>query len=560
MPVKRLFADPSFVRDHYGQLARVLAPRLGYDPEKLAALLKPQVTVDPRGRAVTNQYVNLRCAVSEKEWSEITAILTNLTFHPRGQKLGTAERQFYDGFRRYAIYAEDDQHRVYPSGRLGAHVLGYAQASEREFNNALVAELQGRDGIEAWFDEQLRGHPGWVVTETDALQGEIAIRRGHDVRPRPGLNVVLTLDMVVQQIVEEELAVAMRENEAVSVASVVLVPRTGEILAMATLPNYDPNDPGGGPVGHLRNLVIADQIEPGSTFKIVALAAALNEGLVQLGDTFDCERGRWYYGKHILKDHEAYGVMTAEEILMHSSNIGMAKIGLVLGKERLYRYMREFGFGSRTGVTLGAEFHGTVRPAAKWDGVAITRVPMGQGVAVTHLQMVNAMAALANRGTLMRPMLVSRLEDSEGRVFAQYKPITVRQVVTEETAALTVRAMKRVVSAEGTAPNAQLEYYTVAGKTGTAEKPGPGGYLPGKYVASFMGFFPADNPAVCISVVIDEPKHGYYGGRKAGPVFKRIAERVAQHLKIRPDVEPGDGLLPGQGGRDQFSSVTARSQ
>jgi len=356
------------------------------------------------------------------------------------------------------------------------------------------------------------------------------------------------------------LAVAMRENDPLSASSVVVRPRTGEILAQATLPDYDPNNPGKSPSGTWRNRVIADQMEPGSTFKVVALAAALDEGLVRLTDSFDCERGLWVYGGRRLRDHEAFGVLTAEEILMRSSNIGMAKIGLLLGKERLYRHIRDFGFGARTGVTLGAEWHGTVRSPSKWDGVMITRVPMGQSVAVTHLQMVMAVAALGNGGRLMRPMLVSRLLEQDGRLFVQYHPVMVRQAVSEATARQMVRAMKTVVSAEGTAPKAQLEHYTVAGKTGTAEKPGRYGYLPGKYVASFMGFFPADDPEVCISVVLDEPKHGYYGGAKAGPVFKRIAERVAQHLMIRPDVETEQGAPPLERSPQQYSAVARRAQ
>ncbi|MDW8309404.1 MAG: penicillin-binding protein 2, partial [Verrucomicrobiales bacterium] len=284
-----------------------------------------------------------------------------------------------------------------------------------------------------------------------------------------------------------------------------------------------------------RNRVVTDIFEPGSTFKIVVVAGALNDGLVSLNDSFDCEHGHFAFGGRVLRDHESYGALTVQGIISKSSNIGAAKIGIRLGANRLYDYMRAFGFGSKTGVPLPGEVPGSVPEPARWYKVSIAQIPMGHGIAVTRLQMTMAMAALANRGRLMRPMLVARLEDRQGNVVARYEPQPVRQVISESAARLTIEALKTVVSPEGTAPRAALEHYTVAGKTGTAQKPGPGGYQPGKYISSFIGFFPADAPEVCISVVLDEPKQGYYGGQVAAPIFKQIAERLANYLNIRPD-------------------------
>src|SRR5688572_8283265 len=351
--------------------------------------------------------------------------------------------------------------------------------------------------------------------------------------------------MVVQSILENTLLEAVRKHNPKSASAMVVRPATGEILGLAVWPDFDPFAPGEAKPDHMRNRVVADTYEPGSVFKIVTIAAALNENLVHLSDLIDCENGLWYYAGKPLKDHGHYGVIPVEMVVGKSSNIGTAKIGLMLGEQRLYNYLKAFGFGSRTEVPLDGEVVGIVRPLKQWDRLKVTRVPIGQGIAVTHMQMMMAMCAVANKGRLMRPMLVSRLEDQTGQVFAQYHPQMVRQVVSERGAQLTVTALKNVVSTNGTAIRARLEHYNVAGKTGTAEKPLNGAYTD-EYVSSFFGFFPADKPEVCISVVLDEPQKdtGYYGGTTAAPIFKAIAEQTAKYLKIRPDREDlPDGQL-----------------
>jgi cell division protein FtsI/penicillin-binding protein 2 len=253
-----------------------------------------------------------------------------------------------------------------------------------------------------------------------------------------------------------------------------------------------------------------------------------------------------------------------KQIIGRSSNIGAAKIGIKMGESRLYDYIRNYGFGTRTGLPLQGEISGIVHPVKRWSKVSIAQIPMGQGVAVTSLQMMMAMCAIANKGVLMRPMIVARLEDRDRNVMVRYSPQRVRQVISEAAAAQMVTALKTVVSPEGTAFKAKLDHYTVAGKTGTAQKSGGAeGYLKGKYFASFIGFFPADNPEVCISVVMDEPKQGYYGGQIAAPVFREIAERAANYLNIRPeDGEAAPVAGPGSAVPDDrpLKTAAARSQ
>jgi cell division protein FtsI/penicillin-binding protein 2 len=537
LPVKRVCADPSLLGRHHRDVAHALAPVLQYNPAELERLLQPWKT-NSDGTVGQRRFVDLRRKVSVEQWQQVTQVMAQLTFDVDDRKLPRAERRFYRALRQMSVFAEDDQLRVYPSGHLAAHVLGFVQEVDREFNDSAVTELNGVDGIERWFHAQLAGMRGWRITETDGRRSEVVINREQDVEARPGLNVVLTIDMVIQNILETELAEGMEKFSPVSAMGMVLRPRTGEVLAMAVLPHYDPNTPGKSAIENRRNRIIADQVEPGSTFKIVAISAALNEGVVKLSDMINCEGGIWYFMGKPLRDHGHYDVLSVENVITKSSNIGTAKIAIMMGEKRLYDYIRGFGFGSRTGITLDGEVVGTVHQVKDWDSLKISRIPIGQGIAVTHLQLMMAMNAIANRGKLMQPLLVSRLETPNGEPFAQYHPRMVRRVVSEQAAKQTVTALKTVVMTDGTAVKAQLEHYTVAGKTGTAQKPGKGGYT-GEHVASFIGFFPADDPEVCISIMFDEPdaSKGYYGGQIAAPVFRRVAEQVANYLKIRPDRE-----------------------
>lgn len=541
--VKTVCADPALIGNRQAAVAHVLAPLLQMDETDLYQRLLPRLVKNQKGETVTNRYVVLQHKVADETWQKIQMTMTNFAAGVDEKQLSRAERASLRDLRTSAIFTDvvDDQLRVYPGGSLASHVLGFTGT---ETGSNRVAQTVGRDGVEWSFNPELSGAAGWRVTQTDRQKRELVALRDENVQARDGLNVVLTLDAAIQHIVETALADALQKHTPISITGIVMRPRTGEILALATLPNYDPNSPGASPPDARRDRVISDLMEPGSTFKIVVVSGALNEGAVRLTDTFDCEQGHFAFAGHVLHDHEAFGVLTTENIVTKSSNIGAAKIGIRLGQDHLYDYARDFGFGQRTGISLPGEVRGILYPVKDWTKVSIAQIPMGHGIAVTRLQMILAMCALANDGWLMRPMLIHRLEDRNGNVVQQYSPERVRQVISESADKLMVEALKTVVSPEGTAPGAAMKNYTVAGKTGTAQKVENGTYAEHKFVSSFIGFFPADDPQLCISVVMDEPKEGYYGGQICGPVFKEIAERCASYLNLPPDKNPEPAAAP----------------
>src|SRR5262249_3038478 len=345
-----------------------------------------------------------------------------MSFGQDEKKLSRTDREFLKSLRQKAIFAQDYPVRTYPNQALAAHVLGFASTDERKLDEHLINQITGKDGIELILDSKLSGVPGWRRTETDPRGREMVLFRGQDVEPRDGLNAVLTIDSVVQTLLESALADVMEKHTPISASGIVMRPRTGEILALATVPNFDPNNPGAASADARRNRVITDVVEPGSTFKIVVVSGGLNEQVVQLNDVFDCEHGHFAFAGRVLHDHESYGPLSVEGIITKSSNIGAAKIGIKMGPNRLYDYITSFGFGERTGLPLPGEVRGIVHPVKDWSKVTIAQIPMGHGIAVTRLQMIMAMCAIANDGWLMRPMLIDRLQDENGHVMAKYSP------------------------------------------------------------------------------------------------------------------------------------------
>jgi cell division protein FtsI/penicillin-binding protein 2 len=535
--VKTICADPTLIGNHQAEVASAIAPLLQMNATDLFQRLLPRVHKDENGAWATNHYVVLQHKVSAENWQRIQQAMAGLTFGVDEKHLPRPDQQFLDDLRAKAVFADphDDQLRVYPNGALAAHILGYIGLQDREINSNHVSLLAGMDGVEYVMNSKLAGVAGWRLTETDRQKHEMVTLREQDVEPHNGLNVTLTIDAVIQHIAETALADAVQKHSPISASAIVVRPRTGEILAMATLPNFDPNNPGGSPPDSRRDRVISDVHEPGSTFKIVVVSGALDDQTVRLTDQFDCEHGHFAFAGHVLHDHESYGVLSVEDIITKSSNIGAAKIGIRMQEPRLYEYIRDFGFGDRTGIPLLGEVPGIVHPVKDWSKVSIAQIPMGHGIAVTPLQMTMAMCAIANHGQLMRPMLVSRLEDENHNLVAQYFPQAVRNIIGEPADRDMIEALKTVVSPDGTAPKAAMDHYTVAGKTGTAQKAEHGVYVQGKYFSSFIGFFPAGSPEICVAVMMDEPKEGYYGGQVSAPVFKQIAERTANYLNIPPD-------------------------
>lgn len=536
VPVRRICADPSLIGSLQPLVARTLSPLINVSEAELIKKLTPRLARNERGQIVTNglHYVRLTELVPEETWRVVNAAMTNLNLGLDVKKLNRTQRGFVRNLREHAIFAEADQMRVYPNGSLAAQVVGFSAMEETKVSGRPTTQIVGRDGVELSLQKPLSGVAGWKVTETDRARRELVTLRDEDVHPRDGLDAVLTIDSAVQHIVETELADAMQKHSPKSITGVVMRPKTGEILALVSLPSYDPNQ-SRTITPETRNRVITDVVEPGSTYKIVVVSGALNNGLTSLGENWNCENGRFAFAGRILHDHESYPSLTTKGIITKSSNIGAAKIGIRLGEQTLFDYSWDYGFGQRSGILLPGEARGFLYPVKQWSKVSIAQIPMGHGVAVTRLQMLYAMAAIANHGWLMRPMLINRLQERDGSVVQRYAPERVRQVIGEKAALEMIEALKTVPTKEGTAPDAAMKNYVVAGKTGTAQKAENGQYVHGKYLSSFIGFFPADNPELCISVMMDEPKEGYYGGRVCGPVFRGIAERCASYLNIPPD-------------------------
>lgn len=423
--------------------------------------------------------------------------------------------------------------RSYPNGSHASHVIGF-----------LGDDNRGASGIEKQMNSILRGIPGELWIEKDNKGKEIAAYRRKDLPPVDGMRVSLTIDLAIQHIIEDQLDKLVLKYQPAGAFVIVMRPRTGEILAMANRPTYDPNERRGAKPDQMRNRCLTDTFEPGSTFKAVSIAAALNEGVVSLGTQIFCENGEFYYGGYTLHDHEKYGMMTVREIIAHSSNIGTAKIALNLGQEKLFPYLQAFGFGKPTGILARqGESPGILRPLSQWSKVSITRVPMGQGVAATPMQMITAMSTIANGGALMTPRLIKQVNDSEGRLVEVYSPRMVRQVIAPSTARMMTQSLEDVVSEQGTAAAAEVPGFDVAGKTGTAQKFVNGEYSKEKYVASFIGYLPADNPQFVMLVMVDEPKgKQYYGGQVAAPAFAEMSKKIVQCLNLEPKKESRAGV------------------
>jgi cell division protein FtsI/penicillin-binding protein 2 len=533
-PMKTVCADPSVIGTNYVKIANAIAPLLEMDRSDLIEKLQPRFITNSAGKVIEDRYVVLKRKVEVDRWEQITNVMGKLQFTENDKALPRRMREYFYRIRTRSLMTEPDEERVYPNGPMAAHLLGFTGMSTQNTPNGEVLTTMGMDGLELTLNSVLNGAYGWVQSEVDSQRKEVVTWRDQSVAPREGLDAYLTIDAGVQHIVESAIAEAWTKFTPESVSAAVIRPRTGEILAMANLPTFDPNHANLASTNDFRNRFVTDVQEPGSTFKVVVVSGALNDRLITLDKQYNCENGLWYFCGKQLKDAHHFGVLSVEQIIAHSSNIGAAKVGIDMGPERLYNYITRFGFGTKTGIGLPGESPGISHPVKKWNGLSISRIPMGQGIAVTPLQMLLAMSAIANDGLLMKPIVISRLVDRTGMVVVHNDPTPIRQVISPAAAREMVKALKTVVSTNGTGTKAIMPFYTVAGKTGTAQKPVPGGYSSEKYFSSFIGFFPADDPEICISVALDSPdKHkGYYGADVAIPVFKNIAERAARYLAI----------------------------
>lgn len=419
------------------------------------------------------------------------------------------------------VGTESTRRRYYPRGDLGGQVLGFAGI-----------DSQGLEGVELSYDRDLRGTVESVSVERDARGRRMMTDGAWQPTARQGARVELTLDANLQQVAQTELQSAVIARRAAAGVAVVMDPATGEILALAGVPTFDPNHVQDATGDHWRNRVIADTYEPGSTFKGILAAAALEAGVVRAEDRIYCENGHYGVGRRVVHDHEPYGWLNFAEVIKHSSNIGAGKVGERLGAERLAKAIKDFGFGAVTHVDLPGEIPGLVRPVGKWGRINVVTTSFGQGISVTPLQLLRAYGAIANGGKVMRPYIVRRVVAPDGSVVRENKPEVVSQPISPQTAALVTSMLQGVVDG-GTGTQARIEGISVAGKTGTAQKVEHGRYSARDRMSSFVGFVPAEAPRLVILVVLDSPRTATYGGIVAAPVFRQIAEYGLDRLGLR---------------------------
>jgi cell division protein FtsI (penicillin-binding protein 3) len=505
-------------------------PRAVGDPVRVAARLAPLLEA------------------SERELH--TALTSGRTFVWLRRRLPPATAAAVKALREPGLGFLPEPLRLYPNRELAAQVIGFEGVDG------------GLEGVERAFNDALAGTPGKAVVGRDALGREVVTETVLQA-PSPGHGVMLTIDRTIQYLAEREIDAAWRRTQARAAMVVALEPRTGDVLALAVRPTFNPNTFLDVPSrDHWRNRAVTDPFEPGSTFKVILAAAALEEGVVRPDDRIWAENGSITIARTTIRDWKKYGWLSFAEVLQNSSNVGSIKVGLALGRDRYYRYMTAFGFGAPTGIGLAGESRGLLRDPQRWSALSLPTLSIGQEVSVTALQMVAAFGAIANGGTLMQPRLVRSLFDAEGRETRRFEPRPVRQVISPRTARTLTRLLTQVV-VSGTGHNAAIEGYDVAGKTGTAQKldPATRRYSRNPGVLSFVGYAPADEPRVVMLVMLDEPKNEKWGSEAAAPIFSAIGGEVLRYLDVPPrDAAPLHivaGPAEGPAGRVRLASTAA---
>ena len=439
------------------------------------------------------------------------------------------------------IRLRSEMRRFYPKKSLAGPLLGFTNIDN-----------MGLEGVERAYDKILRGTNGWVLAEKDA-RGRMVFPGGPGFQfkmPKPGSDLILTIDEVIQHIVEKELDAVLVSSHAKGGVCIVMDPHTGEVLAMSVRTNgsgrraFNPNDPQTYKPGEWRNRAVTDAFEPGSIFKPILAAAALEERVVHPLERFDCRGGKIQLADRTIRDAEEHGILTFTDVIAESSNVGTIKVALRLGKDRFYKYVTAFGFGRKTGIDLPGEIPGLLRDVRSWSGVSLGEIAIGQEIGVTPLQVAVAYSALANGGTLMTPYVVSEIVDREGKAGQKFTPHPLGRVISPETCAKVNAMLQRVVES-GTGQKARVTGYRTAGKTGTAQKVDhkTGSYSRKEYVSSFVGFVPASAPRLVIVVMVDTPEGVIYGGSVAAPMFKAVAEQSLAYLQTPTDDAEGRMLL-----------------
>jgi cell division protein FtsI (penicillin-binding protein 3) len=461
-----------------------------------------------------------------------TRMASSRSFVWISRKLPPEKVEAIEGLNLKGIYFQDENQRFYPKRDLAAHVLGFVDPDEK-----------GLAGIEYELDSQIRSKSEKIVVMADARQRWFD---GGEAQRERGANVVLTLDEKIQYIAQRELLGAIEKTHAMAGSVIVMNPNNGEILAMANWPRFNPNVASEVPAESRMNRAVSALYEPGSTFKLITLAAAFDQDITRPSEVFDCENGAIYIAGHRIRDHKPFGLLNVADILAQSSDVGAIKIAVRLGAPRFYEYIRAFGFGTPTGVDLPGESKGLLHRLENWSAISIGSVSMGQEIGVTPIQLITAVSAIANGGLLIKPHVVQQIKRGEQVLPtpAALSAAEPKRVIRPETAATLRRLMEGVVL-HGTGPLARLDGWTAAGKTGSAQKidPATGRYSPTQLIASFTGFAPINNPAVTILISLDSPVGLHEGGQVAAPVFKRIAEQVLSYLDAPRDVPLNPRLM-----------------
>jgi len=515
-----------------------ITPERGAIYERNGRPLAMSISVDsafavPSEIADENLAARLLSGVVNKPQEEIEARLeSSRSFAWIARKLPPEKADAISKLNLKGIYLQKENQRFYPKRDLAAHVLGFVDLDEK-----------GLMGIERELDSQIRGKSERIVVMADARQRWFD---GGEAQRERGASVVLTLDEKIQYTAERELAAAIAKTHSAAGTVIVMNPNTGEILALANWPKFNPNKASDAPSETWMNRAVSAIYEPGSTFKLITLAAAFDQGITRPDEVFDCENGQVYISGHRIRDHKPFGLLTVSDILAKSSDVGAIKIALRLGAPKFYDYIRAFGFGTTTGVELPYESRGRVARLEDWKPISVGSISMGQEIGVTPLQLISAVSAIANGGLLYKPQIVAELRRGE-KVLPPEEPLAAaepKRAIRPETAA-TLRQLMEGVVLHGTGPLAHLDGWTSAGKTGTAQKidPTTGRYSPTQYIASFTGFAPINNPAVTILVSLDSPVGLHEGGDVAAPVFKRIAEQVLAYLDVPRDVPLNPKLI-----------------
>jgi len=485
--VSSIYANPKEMKGHAEENAQILAAAIGADPYLLTERFR------------SNRYF---VWIQRRVGPDVLKRVRSL--HIKG------------------IYFKKEMRRFYPNGRLAGQVIGFVGSDDK-----------GLEGSELQFNQWLTGSRSQVTGLKDALGRAVFVDGLPDLGPASGHTVVLTLDKTIQFEAQKALEEAVTKTEAKGGTLVVMDPKTGEILALANAPGFDPNTPQGSKPRQWRDRAVTDTFEPGSVTKVFTLAATLETRVATVDDHVYCENGRITVDDHIIRDSHAHKWLTVTQCIKKSSNICTFKLAERLGRKRLYDYLRSFGFGQRTGIRLPGERRGRLRPWRRWSRAALANISFGQGFTVTAVQLCAGLSALANGGTLYPPRILRSVRDADGNVTLVTRPRG-RRVVAPWVAHTVIDVMRTVVQPGGTGVQAAMEDYPVAGKTGTAQKVDPetGRYSNERWVASFMGVVPADDPALAIVVMVDEPQTEHYGGDVAAPVFKRVAQAALDVLAV----------------------------